>query len=690
VTIDLQPLPIRYGRDTCGDADRAEALEWLVTNGIGGFASGSVAGPRTRRYHGLLVAALDPPAARTVMAAEAHESLILPQGPVPLYAVRWRGDVLSPRGFEHLEAFWLEGRTPVWRYVLGEVALEKRISMVPGRNATVLRYRLIRGDAAVRIEIKVLAAYRDFHATTRAGGWRMLVDGVETEIRVQPFDGARPLRIQSDTMALASAHSWYEGFLLARERDRGLDFIDDALHVATARAELASGAEVALVLSADEARPTPAEAVREAAAAEDAVVDRFRAHAGPAADPIGLRLALAADQFLVRRNVGGDAGSTVVAGYHWFGDWGRDTMIALPGLTLSAGRPEIARAVLATFARFVDGGMLPNRFPDTAGRPEYNTVDATLWYIEAIRAYVAATGDDDFARELWPELGRIVDAHEQGTRYGIGVDPADGLLRAGVPGVQVTWMDAKVDDRVVTPRHGKCVEVNALWYNALVALADLAGRLGQDARRWHERADRVRRSFLRFWCAGVNHLYDVIDGPDGDDSSLRPNQIFAVSLPASPLDAEHQRAVVSACGAALLTSHGLRTLAPDHPDYRPTYGGGPAERDAAYHQGTVWTWLLGPFALAHHRVHGDAARALSLLEPLADHLSAYAVGSLAEIFDAAPPHRARGCIAQAWSVAETLRAWTILRRAEGPATASSDGRMDSELSRRRRRPRGIR
>jgi len=367
----------------------------------------------------------------------------------------------------------------------------------------------------------------------------------------------------------------------------------------------------------------------------------------------------------IRRPLAADPeGMSVIAGYHWFGDWGRDTMIALPGLTLVTGRPEIARRILATFARFVDRGMLPNRFPDAGEALEYNTADATLWYVEAVRAYHEATGDSAFVRELYPTLEAIVTAHRAGTRYGIGEDPADGLLRAGEPGVPLTWMDAKVGDRVVTPRIGKPVEINALWYNALRAMDAFAATAGRPGAPWTALADRVARSFERFWCERTSCCYDVLDGPDGDDAAIRPNQIFAVALPASPLPADRQRRVVEACARHLLTPVGLRSLAPGEPGYRGHYAGGVHERDGAYHQGTVWAWLLGPFALAWRRVFGDAEGARDLLAPLADHLGEYGLGSIAEIFDGEPPHAPGGCIAQAWSVAETLRAWHALAEAE--------------------------
>ncbi len=376
------------------------------------------------------------------------------------------------------------------------------------------------------------------------------------------------------------------------------------------------------------------------------------------------RLVLAADQFVVDRPLaGGGTGKSIIAGYPWFGDWGRDTMISLPGLALVSGREDVARTILRTYAGYVDGGMLPNRFPDSGQAPEYNTVDATLWYFQAIRAYHGATGDNDLLGELFPILAGIIEQHQGGTRYNIGVDPADGLLHAGQPGVQLTWMDAKVDDWVVTPRIGKPVEVNALWYNALTAMVRFARRLGEPADTYQAAADRARQGFGRFWNQAAGYCYDVLDGPEGHDPALRPNQVFAVSLPDSPLTPEQQRAVVDVCGRHLLTPFGLRSLGPDEPHYQGHYGGDIMARDGAYHQGTVWGWLLGPYCLAHYRIHGDQEQALALLSAMTKHLDEAGMGSLSEIFDGDDPFTPRGCFAQAWSVAETLRAWQVLSQA---------------------------
>ncbi|MEP6590550.1 MAG: amylo-alpha-1,6-glucosidase [Gemmatimonadota bacterium] len=657
----LDPRAIGFGREDCGELDRAESLEWLVTNGLGGFASGTIAGIRTRRYHGFLIAALAPPAARTVVVTDLQETLTIDDLAIPLHASRWQDGAVDPRGFEQLEAFWLEGQVPVWRFVVGAVCLERRVVMARGCNTTVISYRLVRAPSAIRLGVKVLTSHRDFHAITHRRKSHLTVTLEAGEIQVRNGSEGQPLRIRSADMELTAANVWYEGFQLRVEQERGQDALDDALHAATATVELALGAEVLLVLSTESGTLDPSAIITETLAHERDVLARFQDRQADRADAVGARLALAADQFLVERPVDGGQGASVIAGYHWFGDWGRDTMIALPGLTLATGRPDVARQILATYSRFVDGGMLPNRFPDRGGAPEYNTVDATLWYLEAIRAYVDTTHDLSLASDLWPVLEQIVAAHEAGTRYGIGVDSQDGLLRSGEAGVQLTWMDAKFGDWVVTPRQGKCVEINALWYNALMVMTNLAVSLGREGAVWRMRAERVRAAMQRFWSVEHGYLLDVLDGPQGDDSSLRPNQLFAVSLPASALDARQQRAVVDACARSLLTSHGLRSLAPDAPAYRGRYEGDRGSRDAAYHQGTVWAWLLGPFALAHHRVYGDAEAARALLDPLVDHLRAYGIGSIAEIFDGSPPHRPRGCIAQAWSVAELLRAWTVLR-----------------------------
>jgi predicted glycogen debranching enzyme len=662
-----EPLPatIDFGRDICGDLASAETREWLVTNGIGGFACGTVAGTLTRRYHGLLVAALKPPLGRTLLLSKLDETVEYDDRSYPLFANRWDDGAVDPHGYALIERFRLEGTTPVWNFAFGDALFEKRLWMQPGANTTYVRYTLLRAGRPLRLQVKALVNYRDYHASTHAGDWRMKIEPVERGLRIEAFDGATPFYLLSTEAAVRPAHEWFRNFFLGVERYRGLDDHEDHLFAGAFEATLAPGESLTLVASTDPAPALDADATQEARQRHERELleswEQTNAVSASLAPAWIRQLVLAADQFIVRRPLRDDPEAmSVIAGYPWFGDWGRDTMISLPGLTLAVGRAELARKILLTFARFVDRGMLPNVFPDAGETPEYNTVDAALWYFEAVRQYYAATGDAALVRDLFPVLADMADWHVRGTRYSIRMDSADGLLAAGEPGVQLTWMDAKVGDWVVTPRIGKPVEINALWFNALLTLTELAELAGESGARYRQMAARARAGFQRFWNDAAGYCFDVLDGPGGDDASLRPNQIFAVSLPASPLTPEQQRAVVDVCARQLLTSHGLRSLASGHADYQGRYGGGPRQRDGAYHQGTVWSWLLGPFALAHARVYGDPAQALAFLAPMQYHLRAACLGTVSEILDADPPFTPRGCFAQAWSVAEILRAWSEL------------------------------
>jgi predicted glycogen debranching enzyme len=645
-----------FGRDCCSNLDISQAREWLVTNGIGGYAIGTVGGPRTRVYHGLLVAALDPPLGRTLLVSHVDETVTYDDRDYELATHRWGDGTVDPRGVVHLDRFHLDGTVPVWTFSLGDALLEKRVWMEHRVNTTYVQYRLLRARAPVTLLAKAFVSHRDHHAPTQAGDRQMNVTEIDEGMCVDAYDGAAPIFLRSADAGMAPAHTWYRDYALPVETERGLSDREALLHAATVEATLAPEESITLVFS------TEADASLDGGAALARRQNRDEqlvTQAGLNDAPEDVQhLARAADQFVVDRSTAEDTdGKSIIAGYPWFGDWGRDTMIALPGLTLTTGRSDVAETILRTYAGHVDRGMIPNRFPDQGDTPEYNTVDATLWYVEAIRAYVDATGDTALLRDLFPTLREIVEWHEEGTRYGIRVDPADGLLRAGEAGVQLTWMDAKVGDWVVTPRIGKPVEVNALWYNALRSLEAFAETLDESADAFAERASQAESHFDRFWDAERGHLRDVIDGPDGDDPSLRPNQIFSVSLPHSPLSDAQQNAVVDTCAAHLYTPHGLRSLAPEHPDYVDVYRGGREERDGAYHQGTVWSWLIGPFVKAHLRVYDDPATARSYLAPLRRHLDAHGVGSVSEIFDGDAPFTPRGTPAQAWGVAQLLAAW---------------------------------
>ena len=655
--------PIDFGRDFCRNFSVASTRSWLVTNGIGGFASGTVAGVLTRRYHGLLIAALKPPLGRTLLVAKFDENATYEERDYPLAANQWRSGLTLPTGYNYLDHFYLDGAIPVWEYMCADAILEKRIWMQQGANTTYIRYHLRRASLPLTLRVKTLVNYRDYHGNTQAGNWQMQVEAVAHGLRITAYPGATPTYLLSDKGEATAKHEWYRGFHLAVEAERGLDAAEDHLYAGEFTVTLQPGEAITVVASTDAAANLDGAA---ALAAQKAHEEQLIAQAYPSGPAPIKQLILAADQFVVSRPSPVDPqGRSIIAGYPWFGDWGRDTMIALPGLTLTTGRPAVAASILRTFARFVDQGMLPNRFPDAGEQPEYNTSDATLWYIEAIHAYYAATGDDQFLGELFPVLQTIIEAHQRGTRYQIHVDPNDGLLYAGEAGVQLTWMDVKIGDWVVTPRTGKAVELNALWYNALQRMAEFAQLLGKPADAYLSAAGQAKAGFQRFWDPQLAYCYDVIDTPEHKpDDALRPNQLLAVSLPHSPLTTEQQCAIVDICTRRLLTPHGLRSLARDHRGYAPSYGGSPLQRDSAYHQGTVWAWLIGPFVSAHLRVYRDPAAARSYLLPLLRHLTDHGLGSISEIFDAEPPFIPHGCFAQAWSVAEVLRAWHACDEAE--------------------------
>jgi predicted glycogen debranching enzyme len=652
---------VTFGREVCGNLDAAEAREWIVTNGIGGFASGTIAGCMTRRYHGVLIAALQPPVGRMQLVAQVDEIVRYADSEYALATHQWVSGIVDPKGFLNIQSFRLEGMTPVWTYALADALLEKRIFMRQGENTTYIEFTLLRANGPIEMELKALVNYRDFHGTTQAGDWHMNIEAVQNGVKVVAFNGATPFYLKVAGATCEPRHEWYRGCFLPVEKERGLDDHEDHLFAAAFRTKLAVGNSVSFAATTEAQDALDSAGARTNRSEQEAtVLETWRVANAKAADCANWlpQLVLAADQFIVKRSLPEfPDGRSIIAGYHWFGDWGRDAMIALPGLTLATGRAEVARQILLAFAGFVDGGMLPNNFPDAGGKPQYNTVDAALWYFEAVRQYFAATQDGRTLLQLFPTLAEMIDAHVKGTRYNIRVDPADGLLYAGAPGVQLTWMDAKVGDWVVTPRTGKPVEVNALWINALETIAGFARLLARPSGGYEKLSAKAQKNFQKFWNEERGCCFDVIDVPGvGNDEALRPNQIFGVSLPVSPLTEDQRKAVVDVCAQQLLTSYGLRSLAPREKGYQGHYSGGPRDRDAAYHQGTVWGWLLGPFVLAHLRVYGDRAEAMRFLEPLGISVHMYGLGTLGEIFEGDAPFTPHGCIAQAWTVGEVLRA----------------------------------
>ena len=627
---------MRIDRDTCADYLRSSKLEWLITNGTGAFAMGTVAGANTRRYHGLLVASLRPPVERHVLLAKFDEEV----DGVALSANQYPGTV-HPTGFRHLVEF-RSPPSPTWVWQVNGARLEKKIFLVEGKQTVVAEYR---SDLAGTLRVRPMLAFRDYHSLSHANGSldprAREQDGV---VEIRPYGGLPALRFHHSGARFEPAAEWLYNTEYLGELDRGLDFREDLFCPGALVFDLTPGVPVRIAAtiepSADLAAPAPCP---------------------PEDDSLLTRLEAAADQFRVRRV---DGLPTVIAGYPWFTDWGRDTMICLPGLLVARGLVEEARDVIRGFLAHLNQGLIPNRFPDRGEAPEYNTADGALWMFQAVHALDEAGADVSF---FYPAGKEIIEWHQRGTHHHIGVDPADGLLSAGAEGDQLTWMDAKVGDWVVTPRHGKPVEINALWYNALRLMEGWAKKLGDaaGARAFASAARQVKESFeARFWNPARNCLYDVIT-PSVPDPKIRPNQVFAVSLPFPLLDRARQKAVVRAVETHLLTPVGLRSLAPGEEGYRPRYEGDPWHRDGAYHQGTVWPWLIGPFVSAYVNAFGRAKKNLdhcrSLLEGMAPALEHCCLGSIAEIYDAEAPHRPAGCPAQGWSIAELIRALRSLK-----------------------------
>ncbi len=628
---------LAFGPQVCADVDEGSAREWLVPDGCGGYAMGTVSGLRTRRYHGLLVVAGNSPAQHHLGLASLDAIVTLPSGAsVRLGTHEWADGTIAPRGHELLAGFELVDGLPRWRWRIGDVVLEREIAMVHGRPAVAVVHRLLTGGP-ISLSLQAVCTWRDVHGERTAGGPPLQVTPAEGGVVV-----ADAYRLRGPNFRAAG--TWWRGVHHRAEEARGLTPQEDLWYAGAFRVELrhpGATAEVSAWAGDLADPPPPATAVVTAARARNREVV---AAAAPA-DDAQATLALAADAFVVQTRSGPD----VVAGYPWFGAWSRDTMLSYEGLFLSTGRAALGRELLTNYAATLSEGMLANT-ADT-GTVEFNTADGTLWFLHAVGRHVAVTGDLDLAANLLPSLLEVVDHHLKGTRYGIAVDPADGLLRQGAAGEALTWMDARVDGVPVTPRAGKPVEVNALWINGLAMVIKLAWQTRTEAGAAARAHPEALASFARRFPAPTGWLHDVVDGPTGNDATLRPNQLLAWSLPYAPLRPDP--AALQSIGAALMTPLGLRSLAPGEPGYHGTHRGNPAERDTAYHTGTVWPWLIGPFVTAWRSLGVSADQTLSDAE---DHLSEYGLGSVSETADGNAPHAATGCPFQAWSVAETLRA----------------------------------
>lgn len=650
--------------------------EWLVTNGLGGYASATICGTVTWRYHGLLIAALPAPFGRTVMLNHLAETIRFPDGT----AIQIAGEEPSEpeeaeASFHHVIEFRLENQLPVWRFEAHGIALEKYVLFLHGQNTVHINYRLLSPDKPVVLELRPSMHFRGHEQPVS----ELLVDEYLLSIHGDRFEvrcghSLPPLRLVVNGGAPSFTHDGgtKREIFYQKEADRGYESRGTLWSPGFFSVQLRSGCDATLIASTEPWNTmlalSPEETLSLYHQRRQHLIEK--AHPAVRSSPAA-ELVLAADQFIInpvgrvqdaaRAHAGGDEIRTVIAGYHWFTDWGRDTMISLEGLTLTTGRYTHAAWILRTFAHYIRHGLIPNLFPEGKNEGLYHTADATLWFFHALDRYVECTGDRATLRLILPKLREIVEAHLRGTRFGIRVDPQDALLTQGAEGYQLTWMDAKVDGWVVTPRRGKAVEINALWYNALRLLEEWC-RAEKDesaAQALHKHAARAQHSFNeRFWYATGNYLYDVIDGELGHDSACRPNQILALSLKHPVLDPRRWKTVLDTVRERLLTPVGLRSLSPDHPEYKPKYFGDLRARDAAYHQGTVWAWLIGPFIDAWLRTYpDDRAGARKLLENFGPHLNEACVGSISEIFDAEAPFTPRGCIAQAWSVAEALRCW---------------------------------
>src|SRR3990167_8728431 len=691
-------MTIVFNKDICHDLSKAAEKEWLETNGIGGYASSTIIGANTRRYHGLLMAATRPPLGRTLLLSKLEEFLCINGEEFPL-SENIYPNAIYPEGHKNLSQFRLNP-FPTFDYSINGIHIKKIVFMVHGENTTVILYK-IKCDGkqpfALTVKVRVLVAFRDYHWLTHENpAFKTTYQSLANNgIRLQPYDTLPPLYLFHNAGAMDNTSFWYKNMEYTKEIERGLESHEDHFSPFALHFELnldkdfyiaASTKEYeeinTLELFSKELKRRQREAgslklgtnnsmlVQACSLNQNVLVQSTRSNqqkGGGVLEAGGdklLRLCNSllsvSDSFIVKRE---SDKKSIIAGYHWFGDWGRDTMISLPGLTLVQGRFEDAREILLSFAQYVSKGMIPNRFPDYGETPEYNTVDASLLYIQAVYQYLLFAKDlNTIRKDLFGVLKEIIEHYQKGTRYNIHMD-SDGLIYAGAEGVQLTWMDAKVGDWVVTPRMGKVVEVNALWYNALKILSYLAREMNfkEDCNSYNTLANKVKESFNKsFWFEEGHYLYDYINN-ELKDAAIRPNQIFAVSLPYPVLLMERWRNVTNIVSEHLLTPYGLRTLSPEDKYYIGRYCGNVYERDKAYHQGTVWGWLIGPYISGYVRAYAGNENTtkyvMGLLEPFYTHLFESGLGTISEIFDGDAPHKPRGCISQAWSVAEILRVY---------------------------------
>ncbi|MBN2110854.1 MAG: glycogen debranching enzyme N-terminal domain-containing protein [Methanosarcinaceae archaeon] len=630
--------------------------EWIVTNGLGGYASSTHLGMNTRKYHGLLVASMDPPVQRRLLLSSLDEEIMVKEETHYLAAHCYPG-VVHPEGYRYIEDFSAEP-VPSYKYIAGDIRIEKKVFMVHGENTAVVLYSISNPDDTPAIfRVFPLVNNRDIHALTKAGDVRY--GQQPTEYGTVLTDGQTRLHLVSDMQYIPQA-CWYYDLEYDVEISRGYPHREDNLNPGFFEVEVVGDSSFFILASTEDTGRLYIKDIW--SLLEREIMRRGKLVEGCASeDTFFRRLIIAGDSFIVNRRSTGSR--SVIAGYHWFADWGRDAMIALPGLTLVNRRFDDARDILSTFAANCRQGLIPNLFPDNAGgSPLYNTVDASLWFVHALGRYFDHTGDLVFVNDMWSTVEDILTRYSEGTLFGIAMDK-DCLISHGG---QLTWMDAKVGDMEITPRKGKACEINALWYNSLRCAERMGEHLGKDTAAYSEIAESAKDSFVKkFWNNERSCLYDTIPGPgdmpEGKDASVRPNQIFAVSLPFTLLPRRMEKSIVDVVRKELLTPYGLRTLSPSDPGYIGTYGGDTLNRDRAYHNGTVWPWLLGAYITAYRKVNEyseDNRKDMeSLLSGLEMHLDEAGTGTVSEVFDGDAPHMPGGCISQAWSVAELARAW---------------------------------
>ena len=640
---------LKKDKSVLQDFNKAIQHEWIETNGLGGWASSSIIGCNTRRYHGLLVAATKPPAERTALVSKLDETIVINESRYELGVNQYPNNTIHPNGNDYLQSF-TKNIFPEWIYHVNGIELKKSIAMIHGENTTVIIYEVIKAIKNFTLELLPLLSVRNYHSLMLANdSVQQIAEFSDNIFKATLYNGTAAINIHVPGGDYQHHPNWFLHFNYAVEQYRGLDYQEDLFNPGHFSIQLKKGDVLGIILSTENVEGKSAmqllqqEKIRRKKLVENNKEETVQ------------QLILAADQFIVNR---GANLKTIIAGYHWFTDWGRDTMISLPGLCLSTERYDDAKKIIAAFAGSVSMGMLPNRFQDNNEPPEYNNVDGTLWYFIAVQKYLEATGDREFViNEILPVLKGIIDWHFRGTRYNIHVEE-DGLLYAGEEGQQLTWMDAKIGTWVVTPRMGKPVEIQALWYNALKIFAGLLRMNTQehDALLVELSAAKAKQSFENlFWIEAGNYLYDVIDEHDKPDASLRPNQLFAISLPYALLEGDKALAVLEIVTEKLYTPVGLRSLPPEGVHYVHQYGGDAWHRDSSYHQGTVWSWLLGPYIDALMKTGNHLSKAKEVIEKFKYHLNEGGIGTVSEIFDADAPHHPRGCMAQAWGVAEILR-----------------------------------